>query len=228
MKSALPRDYAILLNAIKKRVQREHIRIVRAANSSMIMLYWEIGTMILKRQRREGWGAKVIDRLAVDLRNAFPAMSSFSTRNLISMRNFADKYRDPEIVKQSVSQLPWGHLLRLLQLVKDASARRWYVHACIREGWGRATLEKQVKARAHLRHGKAVNNFVATLPRPSSDVASLAFKDPYLFDFLGTADPRREREVEQALVDHIQRLLLELGHRLCLCRAPGSSGVGRG
>lgn len=210
-KSDLPRDYAILLNAIKQRVRREHVQIVLAANSSMIMLYWEIGGMILKRQRREGWGAKVIERLGVDLRNAFPDMNSFSTRNLLSMRNFAETYRDPAIVKQAVSQLPWGHILRLLQLAKDAPTRLWYMRACIREGWSRATLEKQVRARAHVRHGKAVHNFVATLPPASSDAASHAFKDPYLFDFLGTADPRREREVEQALVDHIQRFLLEMG-----------------
>ena len=210
-RSDLPRDYAAVLNAIKFRVRRERVRTVRAANSSMIMLYWEIGTMILKRQRREGWGAKVIDRLGVDLRNAFPEMNSFSARNLLSMRNFADTYREPEIVKQAVSQLPWGHVLRLMQLVKDAPTRLWYARACVREGWGRAALEKQVRTRAHLRHGKAVNNFLATLPPVESDVAAQAFKDPYLFDFLGTADPRREREVERALVDHIQRFLIELG-----------------
>lgn len=210
-KSKLPDDYAVLLNAIKQRVQREHVQIVRAANSSMILLYWEIGGMILKRQRREGWGAKVIERLGADLRSAFPDMNGFSTRNLLSMRNFAETYRNSAIVKQTVSQLPWGHVLRLLQLVKYAPTRLWYMRACIREGWARATLEKQVRARAHLRHGKAVNNFVATLPATSSDAASQVFKDPYLFDFLGTADPRREREVEQALVDHIQRFLLEMG-----------------
>ena len=207
----MPRDYAAMLNAIKLRVQSERIRIVSTANSSMIMLYWEIGTTILSRQSREGWGAKVIDRLGADLRDAFPEMNGFSTRNLLSMRNFAHAYRDPEIVKQLVSQLPWGHILRLLQLVKNASARLWYARACVREGWGRAMLETQVRARAHLRHGKAVNNFSATLPATESDMAARAFKDPYLFDFLGTADPRREREVEQALVDHIQRFLLEMG-----------------
>ena len=177
----------------------------------MVMLYWEIGATILKRQRREGWGAKVIDRLGADLRKAFPEMKGFSTRNLISMRGFAETYRDPAIVKQVVSQLPWGQVLRLLQLVKDASARLWYARASVREGWGRSTLEMQVRAKAHLRHGKAVNNFGATLSPVESDVAAQVFKDPYLFDFLGTADPRREREVEQALVDHIQRFLLELG-----------------
>lgn len=63
----------------------------------------------------------------------------------------------------------------------------------------------------HRREGQAINNFAAVLPEPDSDMASQVFKDPYQIDFLGTADPRREREVEEALVDHIQRFLLELG-----------------
>jgi predicted nuclease of restriction endonuclease-like (RecB) superfamily len=78
-------------------------------------------------------------------------------------------------------------------------------------GWSRNILVLQIQGRAHGRQGKAITNFKETLPPPESDLAAQVFKDPYLFDFLGTADPRREREVEQALVDHIQRFLLELG-----------------
>jgi predicted nuclease of restriction endonuclease-like (RecB) superfamily len=72
-------------------------------------------------------------------------------------------------------------------------------------------LEIQIGQQLHLRIGKTQNNFSATLPPSDSDLAVQVFKDPYLFDFLGTADPRREAEVEQALVDHIQQFLLELG-----------------
>ncbi len=210
-KSELPRDYTNVLNSIKLSVRQQRLRVIREANSSMVMLYWEIGSTILLRQRKEGWGAKVIDRLSTDLTEAFPEMKGFSTRNLLSMRNFAATYRDPAIVKQVVSQLPWGHILRLLLLVKDTSTRLWYAKVSIQQGWGRNMLEMQVRSKAHLRHGKTVNNFRATLPPADSDMAAQAFKDPYLFDFLGTADPRREREVEQALVDHIQRFLIELG-----------------
>jgi predicted nuclease of restriction endonuclease-like (RecB) superfamily len=160
---------------------------------------------------KKGGGAKVIERLSADLRHEFPEMKGFSTRNLLSMRSFASTYRDPAIVKQVVSQLPWGQIVRLLQLVKDPSARLWYVTASVKHGWGRGVLEAQVRSAAHRRHGKAVNNFGATLPPAESDMAAQVFKDPYLFDFIGTADPRREREVEQALVEHIQRFLLELG-----------------
>jgi predicted nuclease of restriction endonuclease-like (RecB) superfamily len=210
-RSGLPIDYAETLSAIKRRIQQERLRVVLAANSAMVLLYWDIGRMILDRQQREGWGARVIDRLAEDLREGYPDMKGFSARNLLFMRSFAEACPDAEKVKQLVSQLPWGHVIRLLQRVKETEVREWYIRESIEHGWSRSILELQIDGRAHERHGKALTNFKATLPLADSDMAAQVFKDPYLFDFLGTADPRREREVEQALVDHIQRFLLELG-----------------
>jgi len=207
----LPGDYLHTLEEIKRRIQKERLRVVVSANQSMVRLYWDLGRLILERQGQQGWGAKVIDRLAADLRAAFPAMKGFSPRNLLSMRSFAEAYPDPEMVKQVVSHLPWGHVLRLLQREKDPEVRAWYAHQAIGQGWSRSILELQMDRRAHERQGKAITNFPATLPPADSDMATQVFKDPYLFDFLGTADPRREREVEQALVDHIQHFLLELG-----------------
>ena len=210
-RSELPRGYAKALGEIKQRIQQARLRVVLAANSAMVLLYWDIGRMILDRQQREGWGARVIDRLAVDLREGFPDMKGFSARNLLFMRSFAEACPDAGKVKQLVSQLPWGHVIRLLQRVKEPEIREWYIRASIEHGWSRSILELQIDGHAHKRHGKALTNFKATLPPADSDMAAQVFKDPYLFDFLGTADPRREREVEQALVDHIQRFLLELG-----------------
>ena len=182
-----------------------------AANSAMVLVYWDIGRTILEKQQQQGWGAKIIDRLSHDLKSAFPDMSGFSPRNLMFMRSFALAYPESEIVKQLVSQLPWGHIIRLLQKVKDSDVRRWYVKASIEHGWSRNILDLQMKSLAHERQGKAIHNFAVTLPPADSDMAAQVFKDPYLFDFLGTADSRKEREVEQALVDHIQRFLLEMG-----------------
>ena len=207
----LPDSYAAVLEEIKRRIQAERLRTVMAANSAMVMLYWDIGRLILERQEKEGWGARVIDRLSADLREAYPDMRGLSPRNLLFMRSFAVAYSDMEIVKQLVSQLPWGHIIRLLQRIKDPDMRHWYLTASMEHGWSRNVLELQISAHAHERQGKAITNFEATLPPAESDMAAQVFKDPYLFDFLGTADPRREREVEQALVDHIQRFLLELG-----------------
>jgi predicted nuclease of restriction endonuclease-like (RecB) superfamily len=207
----MPGGYAEALAEIKQRIGQERLRVVMAANSAMVLLYWDIGRLILDRQEREGWGAKVIDRLSADLRDAYPDMTGLSPRNLKYMRAFAAAWPDRSIVQQLAAQIPWFHNCLLLDRLPDAATRLWYMKACIENGWSRNILALQIDGCAHERQGKAISNFPATLPPADSDMAAQVFKDPYLFDFLGTADPRREREVEQALVDHIQRFLLELG-----------------
>ena len=209
--SELPENYAEALNEIKTRIQQERLRVVLAANSTMILLYWDIGQMILKKQSQAGWGAKVIDRLAKDLREAFPDMKGFSSRNLKYMRAFAEAWPDPSIVQQLAAQIPWFHNCLLLDKIKDQTTREWYISQTIENGWSRNILALQIESKLHERQGKAITNFKKILPPADSDMATQVFKDPYLFDFLGTADLRRERELEQALVDHIQHFLLELG-----------------
>jgi predicted nuclease of restriction endonuclease-like (RecB) superfamily len=210
-RAELPRGYAKTLGEIKRRIQQERLRVVLAANTAMVLLYWDIGRVILDRQEREGWGAKVIDRLAADLREAFPDMKGFSPRNLKYMRAFAAAWPERAIVQEALAQIPWYHHIALMEKCRTPEERLWYARQSAEQGWSHNILSLQIDARAHARHGKALTNFKATLPPADSDLAAQVFKDPYLFDFLGTADPRREREVEQALVDHIQRFLLELG-----------------
>lgn len=210
-RAGLPSDYGAVLDEIKRRIQQERLRVVMAANSAMVLLYWDIGQLILQRQDHAGWGARVIDRLAKDLRDAFPDTRGFSPRNLKYMRAFAAAWPDRAIVQRVVAQLPWRQNLALIERLDNPKTRLWYAEQAIQNGWSQPILCLQIENRAHERQGKAITNFSAILPPADSDMAGQVFKDPYLFDFLGTADPRREREVEQALVDHIQRFLLELG-----------------
>lgn len=210
-KADLPPGYAGLLADLKRRIAGERLRVALSANVAMVLLYWDIGRAILDRQAKEGWGAKVIDRLSSDLREAFPDMKGLSPRNLKYMRAFAEAWPDKPIVQRLAAQIPWFHNCLLLDKIQDASTREWYIKATVDQGWSRSILALQIENGLHQRHGKAIANFPATFPPADSDMASQVFKDPYLFDFLGTADPRREREVEQALTDHIQRFLLELG-----------------
>ena len=210
-RSELPVGYAEMLGEIKLRIQQERLRVVLAANAAMVMLYWDIGRMILDRQERAGWGAKVIDRLAADLRNAFPDMKGFSPRNLRYMRAFAAAWPERPIVQEALAQIPWYHHIALLEKLDDPIARRWYARQAMEHGWSHNIMVLQIDGRARERQGKAISNFHDTLPPAESDLAAQVFKDPYLFDFLGTTDRRREREIEQALVEHIQRFLLELG-----------------
>jgi predicted nuclease of restriction endonuclease-like (RecB) superfamily len=169
------------------------------------------GRAILKRQEREGWGSKVIDRLSADLREAFPDMRGLSPRNLKYMRSFAAAWPNQQFVQETLAQITWYHNIALLEKVADPQTRLWYAKMARENGWSRNILAIQIETSAHKRHGKAITNFALTLPPADSDMAAQVFKDPYLFDFLGTADPRREREVEQALVNHVQHFLLELG-----------------
>jgi predicted nuclease of restriction endonuclease-like (RecB) superfamily len=209
--TSLPESYAATLQEIKTHLRAARVRAVLAANPVVIEAYWNTGKIILARQMEAAWGAKVIDRLATDLQEAFPDMGGLSRRNLFSMRRFAECFPDGPIVQQPVAQLPWGHIVAITQQVKDPAARDFYIREVLTLGWSRTILELQIQNQLHLRAGKAQNNFSLTMPPADSDMAAQLFKDPYLFDFLGTADPRREAEVEQALVDHIQKFLLELG-----------------
>lgn len=210
-RNEMSRSYGQLLEDLKQKIAAERVRVVLAANSAMVLLYWDIGQTILRRQEKGGWGAKVIDRLSADLREAFPDMSGLSPRNLKYMRAFAQAWPDRAIVQEALAQITWYHNITLLEKLDHAEERLWYAGKTIENGWSRNILAIQIGAQSHRRSGHAISNFQAVLPPPDSDLAIQAFKDPYLFDFLGTADPRREREVEQALIEQVEKLLLELG-----------------
>jgi predicted nuclease of restriction endonuclease-like (RecB) superfamily len=187
--SDLPDGYANLLASLKKRIQQERIKTVLSANCAMVMLYWDIGASILERQQTEGWGAKVIDRLSFDLKEAFPDMKGFSSRNLKYMRKFAESWRDRQLVQRTVALIPWRSNLALLDKLKDSKQRLWYAEKTIENGWSRDVLSFQIETQLHKRLGNATNNFEIALPPADSDMASQIFKDPYIFDFLGTAEP---------------------------------------
>ncbi len=207
----LPADYGTFLSEINAIVSRERIKAVMTANAAMVLMYWDFGQSVLIRQRKEGWGARVIDRLAHDLKSTFPEMTGFSARNLNYMRQFSEAWPDRAIVQRTVALLPWRSNLTLLEKLGDPEIRLWYAQKALELGMGKDMLVIQIESRLYERQGKALSNFHAVLPSAESDMTAQVFKDPYLFDFLGTADPRREAELEQKLVDHIQQFLLALG-----------------
>jgi predicted nuclease of restriction endonuclease-like (RecB) superfamily len=207
----LPADYAAWLSELKTRIHTAQQRASLAVNRELVLLYWQIGRDILARQGREGWGAKVIERLAQDLRNAFPDMKGFSPRNLKYMRTFAEAWPDEPFVQGVLAQLPWYHQLALLDKLPGPETRRWYAAKAIEHNWSRNVLVMQIETRLLERSGQAVTNFPLTLPKPQSDLARESIKDPYRFDFLGLTDEAQEREIEHALVKHVTEFLLELG-----------------
>lgn len=206
-----PGGYADWLDDLKTRIHSAQQRATLAVNRELVALYWQIGRDILARQAEQGWGAKVIERLAHDLRTAFPEMKGFSRANLMYMRAFAEAWPDAEIVQQAVGQLPWGHNVVLLTRLKDPQQRLAYAQSAITHGWSRNVLNIHIETRLLERSGKAVTNFEACLPKLQSDLARESLKDPYRLDFLGIGREAGEREIENALVRHVTEFLLELG-----------------
>ena len=142
----LPSSYSAAFAIIKERIRTDRKRTILAANAAMVMLYWDIGKTILERQRQEGWGAKVIDRLSYDLCEAFPGMRGLSPRNLKYMRSFAAAWSDRQFVQQVAAQIPWFHNVVLLNKIKDTSTRLWYAKKAGEEGWSRSYVVIELKA----------------------------------------------------------------------------------
>lgn len=221
-------SYVALLEQLKADIAQARVRAALAANRELIALYWRIGAAIVERQRSEGWGRAVIERLARDLRQALPGAAGFSPRNLWRMRAFYLAYTqevtdggqvlpqvaaelDGATLPQAAAELPWMHNVLLMERVEEPAVRLWYARAAARHGWSRSVLELHVANRLHARQGAAVTNFETTLPSPDSDLAREALKDPYVFDFLTLAEDAQEREIERGLMAHVERFLLELG-----------------
>ena len=205
-------DYDRFLQALKERIRTAQIRAALAVNRELVMLYWQIGQEIRLRQQAQGWGAKVISKLAKDLQKAFPDMKGFSRTNLLYMRAFAEAYPDEQIVQQAAGQIPWFHNCMLLDKVKDPEERLWYIQQTIQQGWSRSVLTQRVESGLYRRQGEgALTNFNQTLPQPQSDLAQQILRDPYNFDFLSLGHEAQERELEAALIRHIREFLLEMG-----------------
>jgi predicted nuclease of restriction endonuclease-like (RecB) superfamily len=211
LRNISPEGYEDFLRELKKRIRNAQTKAVVAVNRELILLYWHIGREILERQNRAGWGAKVIGRLAADLHSEFPDVRGFSRTNLLYMRAFAEAWPEEPFVQQVVGQIPWGHNLRILDLLKERAQREWYARAALQHGWSRNVLVLQIESGLHRRLGMAQTNFTQTLPAPQSDLAQQVLKDPYNFDFLTLTEGAREKELEAGLLEHLRNFLLELG-----------------
>ena len=215
LKSAA-KEYSKTLIELTERIQEAQLRAALAASKELIHLYWSIGETISKKQKGSNWGDSFIDNLARDIQRVFPHAKGFSQRNIFRMRAFYLTYAKivtavAQIEDLPIFSIPWGHNIVLVERVKDQEGRLWYAQKTIDEGWSRAALERQIKLGLYGREGQAITNFSLTLSTPQSNLAQQSLKDPYLFDFLSLSDKYNEQEVEQALIDHIQKFLLELG-----------------
>lgn len=204
------KEYLELLDSIKKQVNDAQKKAIISVNKELIMLYWNIGKIINEKSE---WGNKFVENLERDLRLNFPKGKGFSLRNLKYMAKFANEYTNEVIVQQTVAQLPWGQNIVIMDKIKNEEERWWYINKTIENGWSRAVLLHQIELDLYKRQigTTKVNNFKNTLPKPQSDLVQQVTKDPYIFDFISNADDLYESQLEQALVENVTKLLLELG-----------------
>ena len=207
----LPSDYGRWIQSIKDRVRNAQFRAMVAVNVELMLLYWDIGREILDCQKREGWGSKVVQRMAADLAAEFPGAKGFSLRNLKYMRAFADAWPDRGFVQQVVAQISWGNNVVLLDRVKDVGQREAYARLVVDNGWSRSTLVREIANNAVANFGRSTNNFASTMPIADSEAAIRAIRDSYDFTFLGLEKKSRENKVRQALVEKVARFMLDLG-----------------
>jgi len=206
--------------SIKERVQRARFKAMMMANAEQVLLYWDIGHEILEKQAAEGWGSKVVDRMSVDLKEAFPDMSGWSPRNLKYMRAFADAWSRREIVQAPLAQLPWYHHLTLIERLKSRGDRVAYAALAVENGWSRDVMVHQIDLKVADQHGTAVTNFKRLMPPPDSDMAEQTLKGEYDLGFLPATLKTKENKLRSMLVDEVAKFLIELGS--------GFSYVGKG
>ena len=203
-------EYLAIVEQVKREIKTAQYQASVHVNTELILLYHSIGTVI---NEHKAWGNKFIENLAADIRREFPASKGYSVRNLKYMAKFAQTYPDREFVQQVVAQIPWGHNLVLLDKISEPEERRWYLATCQKNGWSRSVLIHQIESGLYQRQVLAdkVSNFERRLPSPQSELAVQTMKDPYIFDFIPFQEDMVERDIEQALVRDVTKLLLELG-----------------
>ncbi|MBX9686251.1 MAG: PDDEXK nuclease domain-containing protein [Candidatus Obscuribacterales bacterium] len=203
--------YEDFLKELTQSIRHAQLRAGLAVNRELILLYWHIGNKIHEQQKVEGWGTKVIDQLAGDLRRTFPDIKGFSSRNLQYMRTFAEAYPDQNFVQQVAGNITWYHNCTLLDKVRKSPERNWYAIQTIEHGWTRDVMVHQIESNLYARQGRAITNFQSTLPKPQSELAQQILKDPYNFDFLAAGTDMLERGLEKGLLNRLRDFLLELG-----------------
>ncbi len=204
----IEKEFREIINNIKKDIKTTQVKVAVQLNNNLIMLYFRLGKILYDNFE---YGNKFIDEVARELKIEFPNSTGYSTRNLKYMKKFYLEYKDDELVQQLVAQVPWGHNIVLMEKIDNLEVRKIYLQGIINNGWGRSMLVHQIENGYHLRVGKSNNNFKITLPENDSDLANYTIKDPYIFDFISLENGYKEHELENAMLNKIKNLLIELG-----------------
>ena len=203
--------YADWLKGVKERIRLSRIKVALAANSELLLFYWDLGKMMHELSATAPWGKNWMNDLSKDLREEFPDMEGFSKTNLYNIKRLYEFYENDEFFHQTGGKIPWRHHVEIMTKSKTLNEAHFYITETIENGWGREVLALQIKTNLYQRQGKAINNFKYTLPAAQSDLAEQTLKDPYVFDFLTLTKPFHEKDIQRQLIAHITKFLLELG-----------------
>ena len=223
--------YQQILNGLKEKIRQARFKAALTVNAQLLSIYWEVGQTIIQQENEDGWGAKTIERLSVDLKTEFEDMKGLSVRNLRYMREFAKAYphfsilqplvaklpktkklkTESEFLQPLVAKIPWTHHTSILDSIKEKEERLFYLQKTLENGWSKSVLSLQIDNKLFERQGKSINNFENALPAIDSDLAKETFKSSYVFDFLTFSEEAKERDVERALIQHLKKFMLELG-----------------
>ena len=203
-------DYLAIVEQIKLNIKSAQYKVAVSANRELISLYWSIGQVI---NAHKEWGNKFIDNLSHDIKLEFPDSTGYSVRNLKYMAKFHATYPDFQFVQTVSAQIPWSHNIAIIEKVKDDRQRAWYTQETAINSWSYNVLIHQIESRLYERQAVAdkVSNFEARLANPQSELAVQTMKDPYIFDFIPFKPDLLEKELEDALLKNVTKLLLELG-----------------
>jgi predicted nuclease of restriction endonuclease-like (RecB) superfamily len=206
-----PVDYAQLLAEVKERIRSAQYAALKAVNTELVGLYWDLGRMIVERQEQAGWGKSVVERLSQDLRREFPGVAGFSVQNLWYMRQFHMEYREHEKLQPLVGEVAWAHNLVIMSKCKDPLEREFYLRMTRKFGWSKNVLIHQIENQSYEKSLMGQTNFDQTLTPSLRAQAKLAVKDEYTFDFLELAEEHSERELERALITRVEDFLRAMG-----------------
>ena len=206
-----PVDYAQLLAEVKERVRSAQYAALKAVNTELVGLYWDLGRMIVERQEQAGWGKSVVERLSQDLRREFPGVAGFSVQNLWYMRQFHMEYRGNEKLQPLVGEVAWAHNLVIMSKCKDPLEREFYLRMTRKFGWSKNVLIHQIENQSYEKSLLGQTNFDQTLTPSLRTQAKLAVQDEYTFDFLELAEEHSERELERALITRVEDFLRAMG-----------------
>ena len=206
----LEKDFKNLILQVKQDILATRYNVMQHANSELIMLYFRLGKIV---SENASYGNKFIKNFSTSLRLEFPNTDGFSERNLSRMKKFYEEYKDLSILPTALAKLPWSHNMLLLDKVKDLEIRKWYAEKCFENGWSHTVLEHQIDSGVYERQvlAEKLTNFNEKLPLPQSELARNIMKDPYIFELEGIKDDYIEKDIENAMLEKIKNVLLELG-----------------